>query len=246
MARIKTPYVYDRDAGRWRKGGRWAKAPFASQLRKDRLGRPLDASGRLVPQAALAIPAPRKARPKRAAKSKEPPRKKWVVPRERPKPKPLSLGRRVVYAEDGEPISKHNLISSVFENKRDPGEIVGIAEEWLSRKARRAGLDADELVLFQHGIQFVHTAGAADLHGMAELIERLVREFPQYRFTYSADIVHVFMGHENRPATVEQVKRAYQRAKNDLQTMWYAFDEYWDGEIGWFVEMECDELEGGS
>ncbi len=72
-----TQYSYDRKTGRWRKAGKYCKAPTGSQLRKDSKGRLLDAAGKLVPKAALVAPREPAQKPKAKPKAK----------RAKPKPK---------------------------------------------------------------------------------------------------------------------------------------------------------------
>lgn len=86
-----TDFVYDRKTGRWRKNGKWASAPDISQLRTDKLGRPLDSTGKRIPAAALQSKAAKKPTKKKPTKKKAAPKKKKAAPKPKkrlPAPKP--------------------------------------------------------------------------------------------------------------------------------------------------------------
>lgn len=71
----KAAYLWYANVGKWRIGSRWVSAPRARQLRRDKAGRLLDASGRRVPASAVAPePKPVRKAPKgsKAAKRKSP------------------------------------------------------------------------------------------------------------------------------------------------------------------------------
>ena len=94
----KTNYVYDRETGRWRKNGKWAKAPKRSQLRADSLGRPIDAAGKRVPLGSIPVIAKKAPPKKKVAKRKQQPKArepKQTKPAKKKKAsKPAQKGRR--------------------------------------------------------------------------------------------------------------------------------------------------------
>lgn len=74
----KEAYRWYADVGRWRIGSRWASPPRAGQLRKDKAGRLLDASGRRVPASAVAPEPKRVRKPSKPGKAAKPPKTKPV------------------------------------------------------------------------------------------------------------------------------------------------------------------------
>lgn len=319
----KTDFVFDRASKRWRKAGKWARAPKRSQLRSNARGEPIDATGKRVPLGSY-VPdrvkkvakkkkavkkaakkkavsrarpkkvapkkappkkkAPSRARPKKAAPKKKPakkkavkratPKRKRLIPAE-PEPTvyvaaedeyqivtppeeprgtriraftwPTEAPGGVEFVSDIGALSSHPFMSSSFVNRRPPDLLDEVFHNLVSRKShKQTHLDPDDIVIYRHGLELVNTGGRGTIEDLARVVSRLHHEHPEFTFKYGDGSVHVFIGEENEPLLRSDVVASLASHRRALVSIYYELEALWDGDIGWFVFAENDELEGGS
>jgi len=265
--------TYDRDSGRWRKGGQWAGRPSRAQLRKDSKGRALDGSGKLVPTAALAPsgarrtvkegerlaairgarePKPTPPRPARPPKPK-PKRKPKPKPKRKPtprtpEPKPIKVGKlkrpRVQYLALGSRVADKPIVSSNH-NTTHPDHIGDIAFNVLLQAAEKAGKDVDNIVLYQVGIEYLNTSQSGDLEGTMSAVNKLSRAYPEFSFKFAENRVHVLAGSPEVPLLVSEAAALLDRRKEAFNDIYERLAALWDDDIGWFFVAETDDLAEG-
>ena len=293
----RTEYVYDHAAGRWRKGGRWAKAPSRRQLRTDKRGRYIDAAGKRVPKTAIAegaAPTVKPSKKTKSSKTKAKPKagsrpaklqgpKKGKSPKKpakklpdkrKPKPKssrptrkprkrtrkqriygpiqaPLPPGlpsvqtvrKRVRYVPEGGLISPRLLFSTQFANRAPPTYAGDTLYNAIGRTSTKSPITADDVLLYQFGVQFVHTAGFMSDSKTEKFVKELAREYPEFRFSYNGNHVYALLGDVQVPISREDARNKLREYSAQLESMWNALYDHWDGDIGWFAIADNDEID---
>ena len=260
-----TAFAWDSTAQRWRKGGKFSARPkSAKQLGKDKRGRPIDARGKRVPAGAIGAPKAPQAPKQRPVtqgyeRPKAPPRKPKrparkprdtstpetyapvLLPRAKP---PRTPSGEAYYVPVGSPLTSHELLSSSYENAKDPRYAGKALFNYIRKKAERSVYAPDDITLYQYGVQFVNTSQSGDLYAMQKLIDKLAFEYPMFTILWYENAVTVFMGDTNTPVSRRGAARALENAHTELQDIWGYLADEWDGDIGWFVVAENDELSG--
>lgn len=218
--------------------------------------------------------APKKTRPKRRAKSKprslvslglpeefvnltlpltNPPDPPAIRPRRIRKPK-RQWPKNLVYVPEGMPITEKALISSTFNNVSGPDLAHETLIRLVTRKAFKADVPLDDLMLYQYGVQFINTEGDGDLTQVSMLAAELAATYPELTFKFGDNSLHVLAGDTNVPVSLEPGPGATQQTAayvmgqlvNVYRDVWSMLRNLWDNDLGWFVVAENESLTGGS
>lgn len=230
-AKAKGDFRYDRDSGRWRRGGRFAAPPKPSQLRTDKRGRLLDASGRAIPKSAPLAPG-RKPLPPRKPPPKPPkpvkPSKRKEVKAVPPKVQQISRGTQLVERE---------YLSSSWKN-RDIYTLSEVFKDVITKHAAKGPFQPQDVVTYQVGLKLV---GEERL--TPEMVSRMSAMVPpnatiKYVDTKVGTEVHVFLGGE--PKLLGQSSRVFTENQAWLEDLYEELLDYW-GDLDWYVFAETDE-----
>lgn len=146
----------------------------------------------------------------------------------------------------GEPITKRALISSRFDNARDPAMAGEVLFNNVARMSRKTGLEPDDLVLYQYGLEFVNTSASGRIEETAALVNMLSKKFPEFSYKYSEDSIHVNLGKEDVPVSRSGARHDLMSRQDAIVDIWAYISDMWDGDIGWFTWADNDDIEGGS
>ena len=229
-ATAKGEFRYDRDSGRWRRGGKFVAPPKPGQLRTDKRGRLLDASGRAIPKSAPLAPGrkplPKRKTPPKPSKPVRPPRRKVVKPI--PKVQQISRGTQLVQRE---------YLSSSWKN-RDIYSLSEVFQDVITKHAAKGPFQPQDVVTYQIGLKLV---GEERL--TPEMVSRLANLVPpeisvKYVDTRVGTEVHVFLGGE--PKLLGQAASTFEENQTWLEDLYDELLDYW-GELDWYVFAETDE-----
>ena len=260
------PLIYDARTGRWRRGGRYVEAPLASRVRRDAAGRPIDGRGRLVPAEAvrgeakrlakarrireiLKTPLPdydavqtppyRPARPIRPVEPKEPKEPKAPITEIRRKRVLPQVRRRPAR----ETIVEKELVSSSFENRRDPALADEILANTIAAHAAKGPFAAKDVPIYTWGIKLV-----GDTPLTPGMVSSLANMLPagailEHSDTKAGTEVYVRFNDAREPLLLGQIKKQYTDAVTNsaIVDIYHELSSYWDEMLDWYVWAEVEE-----
>ena len=237
------PLVYDRAMGRWRRGGRFAAPPLASKVRRDKVGRPIDGAGRLVPAHAVRGEEKRVARLKALARIPTPPFEQVERGKVPYAPEIQRKAVKPIRRYPGELIVDKELVSSSFVNRAEPSKAHEVLENTLIASAKKGPFEPEDVPIYQWGLKFV---GDKPLSGdmLASLTSLLPKDTTlEYADTKAGTEVYVKFNTAKEPLLIDDVKGKYAETDthNRMLSIYQELYDYWDELIDWYAWFETEE-----
>lgn len=158
----------------------------------------------------------------------------------------LPVRGEVLHVPAGEVITQRALISSRFDNARDPEHAGDVLFANIARMAKKTSLEPDDIVIYQYGIELVNTSASGRFDDTEKLVRQMSKEYPEFSYKFNEDSVHISLGKDDEPSSRGKAMRALEAHREKLVDIWAYFSDLWDGDIGWFTWADNDEIEGGS
>lgn len=250
---VERPRAYRKDKrgrGYWvwlDTGQRSGKPPWDQAPRYDRLGRPLDSTGRRVPAAALqaeSVLAPLPETPTGA-----PRRKKAATP---VRPRLPARARHQIRRADQDVPGFHQPGGGAYftrPTQTPPRDLDRIFRRWVQGAVAKSPFSGpDEIGFRQHGVVFTVTA-PLDTTALAELTNKLEGQPVRIVFRTVGRNQWEIWTHLNRPdrrtKAIEQkgdraVERSFKAATTATNII-YDFLEDWDADFAWYEYIETDD-----
>ena len=147
----------------------------------------------------------------------------------------------MVYLPDGAQLSSRQILSSTFDNARDPKNAGQVLSRVIQKRFRNTQWRADEIDFYQYGVEFVNTQPSDNPEETLAVVQKLADEFPEFTFKFSADSVHALLGSKSEGTSRENASVDLIEKAPILQEIWSYLYDLWDGDIGWFAFAENDE-----
>lgn len=226
-------WVWDRYSNRWRHGGRWASPPLKRQLRKDKRGNYIDDAGKRVPaHAPLSKPKVIKALKSLKKITKEATKPRKLPPTNRLKIKEIEHGES--FTEMG------RIIQSSFVNKKEPEEVADILDNILERASIHSAFEMDDILIYQHGFQFLVGPGKLSeeiKETLAEIAEKY-KVIIKYMNLKDGAQIWVTLGNELKMR--DTAIKALEKKEGIAKEIYKLLLEYWS-EIYWWYWFETEE-----